>query len=155
MLRVTLKRSRQLAAALTAAHAGAAITLVPLDVPIWGKLALTLLITASLGYTLRRHALLRSSDALMALELREGDSAAIKTGAEDWREARILGTTYVSPSLTVVNVRVPGLWRARHIVIVSDNADAESFRRLRVRLRWSYRQSPTEQGLCAQRPPQT
>lgn len=141
MLRVILKRSRKLVAVLTAAHAAAAMNLVPLDVPIWAKLALTLLIAASLGYTVRRYALLRSSAALTALELRENDSSAIRTGGENWQEARILGTTYVSPSLTVVNVRVPGGWRARHIVIVSDNVDAESFRRLRVQLRWGYRQA--------------
>jgi len=141
MLRVSLKPSRQLAAVVMAAHVAAAMTLLPLDVPVWAKLAVTLLIAASLGHTLRRHALLANGASITALEVRENDSGAIQTRGEDWQEARILGTSYVSPLLTVVNMRVTGCRLAYHILIVPDNVDAEGFRRLRVLLRWGYRKA--------------
>ena len=139
MLRVALKPSCQLAAVLTAAHVAAAVALVPLYLPLWAKLSVTLLIAASLAYTVRRHALLVSRAALTGIELREMDRAAIRTRADTWEEARILGTTYVSPVLTVVNLRVTGRIFPRHLLIVPDNVDADAFRRLRVLLRWGYR----------------
>ena len=58
------------------------------------------------------------------------------------RQARVLGTSYVSPRLSVINLRLDGRMFARHMLIVSDNADAECFRRLRVLLRWGYRKAP-------------
>ena len=41
--------------------------------------------------------------------------------------------------LCVLNLRMAGSLLARHVVIVSDNVDAEEFRRQRVLLRWGSR----------------
>jgi toxin CptA len=139
MLRVALTSSRWLAAALIVSHAAAAATLAPLDLPLWAKLGLALLIAASLAHALYRHAFLASRESCTALEVREADQAAVHTRARGWQDARILGTTYVSPVLTVVNLRLTGFVFAKHVVIVADNVDGETFRRLRVKLRWAYR----------------
>ena len=139
MLRVRLKPSPLLAAAFTAAHLAAALTLIPLDLPLWAKLLITLPIAASLVHALRHTAFLRSPTSPIALELKGADGAAIQTRNGDWHGARILGTTYVSPLLTVLNLRLQGRRTARHVVIVPDGIGAEDFRKLRVRLRWDYR----------------
>ena len=139
MLRVTLKPSRSLAAVLTLAHSAAAATVIPLETPLWAKSLLALAILASLARALFRHALLRSPGSLRAIELRENDETAVQTRDGAWHEARILGTTYVSPLMSVINLRLEGRMLARHMLIVQDNADAEYFRRLRVRLRWGHR----------------
>jgi toxin CptA len=139
MLRLTLKPSRSIAIVLTTAHLAAAATLLPLDLPAWAKVLLTLTIAASLAHAVFRYALLRGASCLGAIELREHDQLAVQTRDGTWHEARILGTSYVSPVLSVINLRLEGRRCARHMVIVSDNADAEYFRRLRVWLRWGYR----------------
>jgi toxin CptA len=139
MLRVQFKPSRYIAAVLTAAHAVAAATMLPLDLPIAGKLALVVLVVASLAHAILQHALLWSRRALTALELRDKGEVAVQTRDGEWHDARILGTSYVSPTLSAINLRVADARLARHILIVPDNCDPEQFRRLRVYLRWGYK----------------
>ena len=142
MLRVQLKPSAILATVFTAAHLAAVVCLVPLDLPLWSKLLITLPIAASLVHALCHTALLRSRTSPIALELRGADTAAVQIRDGQWHQARVLGTSYVSPRLSVINLRLDGRMFARHMLIVSDNADAECFRRLRVLLRWGYRKAP-------------
>jgi toxin CptA len=141
MLRVALIPSSSLAVVLAIAHAAAGATLVPLDLPIWTKAALAIAVAASFVHALLRHALLRSPRSLHAIELGEEHEAAVQTRDGNWHEAQVLGTTYVSPLLTVINLRVRGCMLARHMLIVSDNADPDLYRQLRVWLRWGYRQA--------------
>ncbi len=49
-------------------------------------------------------------------------------------EGRLLGSTYVSPALVVLNFRC-GRWRNRSLVLLPDNLEPDLHRRLRVRLR--------------------
>ena len=49
-------------------------------------------------------------------------------------EGRLLGSSYVSPALVVLNFR-SGRWRNRSLVLLPDNLDPDLLRRLRVRLR--------------------
>ena len=141
MLRVTLRPSRSLAAVLAAAHLACAVLLVPLDLPLWVKCALAAAIALSLTSALRRHALRLGRSALVALELRGEDRAAVQTRDGEWRDARVLPTTYVSPVLTIVNLRSAQRLRPYHAVIIPDSVRAEDFRALRVWLRWRYRRS--------------
>lgn len=139
MLRVILKPSAYLATALAAVHVAAAATLLPLDLPAWAKLALAITIAASLANALWRHAFLKARYALTGIELGEADRASVETRDGRWHDARVLPTTYVSPLLSVLNVRLEDRMFTRHMLIVADNVDADDFRRLRVRLRWGYR----------------
>src|SRR5687767_754455 len=106
MLRVILKPSRRLAAVLVGAHGAAAVTLLPLDLPAWAKAVSALFIAVSLVHALRRHAWLRSAASVTAVELHEQDGAALETRGGTRHEARVLGTTYVTPKLCVMNLRV-------------------------------------------------
>ena len=142
MLRVRLKRSRLVAAALTLVHLAAAGTLVPLELAIPLKLFIVGVIAASLARGLARHALLRTGDAITEIELRDGDRAAVRTRPGVWRDARVLETTCVTARLTVINLKVEGRRLAQHVVIAPDAIDTEDFRRLRVLLRWGYRRAP-------------
>jgi toxin CptA len=139
MLRVPLKPSRYLALTLTAAHACAAIVLIPLELALWSTLALLTLIVASFAYALRRHALLRSAGSFIVVEFRQHDCVAVQTRDGRWHEARVLPTTCVSPLLTVLNLRVPRRVFARHVVLARDSANNEDYRQVRVWLRWAYR----------------
>jgi hypothetical protein len=61
----------------------------------------------------------------------------VQTNDGVWRGGRVLGTSYVSPRLTVINLRQAEHKLAQHVIIVPHNIDREDFRKLRVILRWS------------------
>jgi toxin CptA len=48
----------------------------------------------------------------------------------------ISGDSFVTPYLTVLNLKPEGARFAHALVILPDSLEAESFRRLRVRLKW-------------------
>lgn len=136
MLKIVIKPSRRLALLLCLAHAAAAGAFLVLELPIWLKISLVLLIGASCGVYLYGPALLRGSGAIVGLEIRDGDKLSFQTRRGEWREGTLLGSSFVSPYLTVLNFRTEGNLLARHVVILPDSVDADEFRRLRVRLRW-------------------
>ncbi len=135
-LKISLKPSRRLAMLLGLAHAAAAGMVLVVDVPIWLQLFLLVLIGTSCGVCLYGPALLRGGEAIVGLETGEGGSLLLQTRRGEWREGALLGSSFVSPYLTVLIVRTEGKLFARHVVIMPDSLDAEDFRRLRVRLRW-------------------
>ena len=143
MLRITFRPSCQLAVILVALHGAAGATTLPLGLPLELKLALAAAITASLLHALWRYALLRSRPAFVALEISDASQANVQSRDGAWHHARILGTSYVSALLTVLNLKIDGHLLARHLVIAPDMVDIEDFRALRVILRWSARAAPS------------
>jgi toxin CptA len=138
MLRVLLKRSPYLTMASACVHIGAVATLFPLQLPLAAKLAIGVALGLSLAHSIRRFAWLGSPGSIVGLELTDREHGSIQFAQGVWCEGRVLPTTYVTPMLTVVNVRVNGLRTVRHAIIVQDNIDADDFRKLRVMLRWAY-----------------
>ena len=136
-LRIALKRSRRLAGVIAGAHIAAALLLLPLHVPLWATSIAGALIALSLAVSLYQHALLLSSRSIVKVELRDDAGAAVLTRDGAWHEVRVLGTTCVTPMLTVLNLRECGRFLARHVVLLPDSACAEDLRALRVTLRWS------------------
>lgn len=137
MVRARLKPSRLLSTIFTLAHCAAGATVFPLDVSVELKTALLAVILVSLAHSIHRDALLRSRHSIVELELYDKERAAIKLAGSDWQDARILSTSCVTPSLTVLNLRIERGRVARHVLLVRDNMNAEDFRRIRVRLRWA------------------
>jgi toxin CptA len=121
---------------LVIAHIAAASVVAPLDAPLALKAALMLLVAVSLGRSIYGHAFLKAKHSALAIEVKDQQTAAILGRDHVWRDARILGTSYVTPALTVLNVRVEGERLPRHVVLVPDNIQEQEFRRLRVLLRW-------------------
>ena len=54
----------------------------------------------------------------------------------EWRDAEVLGDSFVSTALIVLRYRTAGQ-RAGALTLLSDSADADDLRRLRVSLRWT------------------
>ena len=75
----------------------------------------------------------------MALEITGDVRISFHTRRGEWRECELPGSSYVSPHLTILNLKLPGTRRIRHVVLVPDNVDAVDFRRLRKWLRWGAR----------------
>jgi toxin CptA len=136
VFRLRLGPSRRLAAALSVAHALGAIGVIasPLPSIVAGLLLLTL--SGSLAFHLRRDAWLLSRSSLVLLEL----SDTLDFVAEDRSGSRlvgtVLGTTFVSPWLVVINLRVEQSRFRRALVVMPDATDQQSFRAVRVWLRW-------------------
>jgi len=130
-----LQPSRYLAIMLIAAHGATLAALFPLDFPIWAKTALAILVLLNLGYHLRREAWLSAPSAILALTL-EGDRVVLTTRDGEQLTGQILRDSLVTPYLTVLNVLPQGARMARSVIILPDSLDTESFRQLRVWLKW-------------------
>lgn len=144
MLRLRLGPSAQLGWLLGAGHVGVVVLSWITPLGWWLSIGLSLAAVASLAVTLRYHALRSAPGALTALELRQDGSAAVQDQQGRWSDARVLGSSFVSPVLTILNVKVAGARLRRSVVVAPDTLPADDFRRLRVWLRW--RRPPTDVG---------
>ena len=135
-MKITLRPSRILTAILVLAH-GAAIAMVALaGMPFWLELIAIAALVASLVFDVRQTALLRAPDAVITLEIASDDKLSIQTRRSEWIECEVLGSTYVTSFLTILNLKGTDSGRNTRAVILPDSLDAEDFRKLRVWLRW-------------------
>ena len=144
--RVSVLPSVRLAAIVCGVHFIAAVLLwlVPLSVAV--KSVITLAIAVSLVYILARDAALHATNAIITLEIGEDDAVSCQTRGGDWVDCELLGSSYISPRLTIVNLQPHGRRRTRRVILVPDNVDPLDYRRLRIWLRWKRGDRPeTEQ----------
>lgn len=134
--RISVGPSALIAFAVSVVHVGAAGVLWILPIPVLGKAAFTLVIALSLVYFMARDAALHASRSIVALELGEQGEIACQTRNGAWLHCELLGSSYVSPGMTVVNLRPRGWGGYRRVILVPDNVDPDDFRRVRAWLRW-------------------
>ncbi|HKU69977.1 MAG TPA: protein YgfX [Burkholderiales bacterium] len=134
-LRIAVAASALLGAGIAVTHAAAVAVFwfVPLALPM--QVLLTLAVAASLAYLVYRHALLRAPQSIVALETHDG-SLSVRTRQGEWLEGEVLGSSYVSAIITIVNFLPHGRWRVLHVILVPDNSNPQDFRHLRTWLRW-------------------
>jgi toxin CptA len=132
-LQFQFRPSRFLDVLMTLAHGMALAVLYPLDLPFWARATLALAVLVSLFHYLKRAAM----PPIEALVLEDGHAGYFRDGA--WVAGRLLGDSFVTPYLAVLNILPEGARLARSIVILPGNLDAESFRQLRVCLKWGMR----------------
>jgi len=140
--RVSVSPSVRLATAVCVAHFAAAVLLWLLPLPVQGKSVITLVIAVSLVFFLARDAVLHAKNAIVALEIGEDDTVSYQTRSGEWVDCELLGSSYVSPRLTIVNLQPHGRRLVRRVILVPDNVDARDFRRLRMWLRWKRGDGP-------------
>lgn len=135
-IRLALRPSARLA--LIFAVAGSAACAAMLSVPLHGGLQVLAmaLIIALTAYHILRDALLRLPQSIVTIEVGAQGEFRCHVASGEWQEMTVLGDSFVTPWLTVLNLRHPGRWRAQRAILLSDSADAEMLRRLRVWLRW-------------------
>ena len=142
-LKIVLWPSRRLVLLLGAGHLGAALAVFVLDIPLLAEIAVGAVIVANAGYQITRVALLRTGASITALELDRDGGIAFATRGGEWEEAELLGTSFVSSPLIVLNLRMTRTRAVRHAVLMDDSADPESLRELRVLLRWGRQRQPS------------
>jgi hypothetical protein len=119
---------------LLVAHIASAILILILPLPLWSKFVALAIIAASAWHNVRAYALLTTSTAVRGLRLLSNGNLEIDRGK--WQSATVVGEQFIHPQLTIVRCRIETSRRPIAIVIVSDMLDAETFRALRVRLKW-------------------
>jgi toxin CptA len=138
-LAFSLLPSRLLTVALSSAHAVAAAALWLAAVPMLVGLMGSLCLAAHLVWVLRREALRTAAAAVLEAEWREDCSVCIRLRTGVREERRVDASSFVAPWLTVLSLSSADGLRARSLLVTADSVDAESFRRLRVWLRWRCR----------------
>ncbi len=136
---IRLKPSIRLAVILSFAHFAAIGMLWPLALPMAVKLIGTIIFAISLFYYLRYYALLRSPGSIVTFDLSEEMTCTLETRRGDRIACTLLGSSFVAPYLTVLNLKPSGRFFTRSVVILADGIDVEQFRQLRVLLRWKWK----------------
>ena len=149
LLTVRLKPSKCLAVILSLAHFTATGLLWPLTIPVMMKLAGSAILAATLFLYTRYYALLTSPKSVrglkLALDSTDAITCTLETQRGDYIACALLGSSFVAPYLTVLELKPLGarrLWqrfRKRSVVILPDGIDVEEFRQLRVLLRWRWK----------------
>ena len=135
-LKIRLLPSRLLAAILVLAHAAAIAVVLIVELPQWIMVVAIALLIAQCAVVVRRQAFLTGANAATAIEITSDHRLNVETRSEGWCEYAVLGSSYVTPYLTVLNLRKSGTRVARHVLLLPDSLNADDFRKLRVWLRW-------------------
>jgi toxin CptA len=112
------------------------------SIPIWAKVVAAVALLAHLPIVLRQHALLSAPGATVAIEIGSDNIVSIQTRSAEWREYGVLGSCYVMPYLTVLNLRHSEGRATKRVALLPDSLHAEDFRKLRVWLRWKEDSEP-------------
>lgn len=134
--RIAISPSVWIAAALCLTHVAAATLIWLIPMPDMGKLVFTVAAALSLVFFVARDAALHAAHAIVAIEIRDGGEAAFQTRRGEWLDCEVLGSSFVSPHITIINLRPLLRWGTRRLILVPDNVDPRDFRRLRTWLRW-------------------
>lgn len=129
MREIELKPSRRLGLLLLGGVVLALVAVALADVSAVVALALGAAVIALGVWGWRRAAPVASLRIAADGRLQCLDDAAV------WRDAEVLGDSFVSTALIVMRYRTGGR-PVRTLTLLSDSADADDLRRLRVSLRW-------------------
>lgn len=135
-IRLDLRPSRLLGTILVVAATLACAAVAVLPLPAVARLAVMALILAAAAFHVLRDAQLRLRSSLLALEVGSDGVLRYLTPARGWCEATVRGESFVMSGLAVLVLKPEGRYFLRYAILLSDSADTEMFRRLRVWLRW-------------------
>lgn len=144
MLRIEIGRSRQLAGLLLAIHVAAFALLVTIALPSWEMVFAGMVFIASAARTLLLHPWQRLPRSIVALEISDDCKLTTRDLNGVWRDAVLQPSSFVTPYLTILNLRHTEERFIRSVVILPDRIQPDVFRRLRVWLRWRCREGMAE-----------
>lgn len=136
-LRLEIQRSRKLLSMLLAAHLGAFLLIWALTIAIKWQLLLALLILGSLYFNTKVYYLLTSANAIVHAVWDADENWHLSLANGSTIIARLLPDTYIHPWLVVLNFVSQNPSKKYSLPLLPDSLDANTLRRLRVRLRTS------------------
>lgn len=134
--RFHLRPSYLLATGLLAAHFVVIASLLIQGFPLWVRATTAVLLSLNCVYVIWRVALLRAPQSCVALGL-DGGSVELELRNGQVISAELVFDSVVTPWLTVLTLVQKGKVVPRRLLILPDSLSAESFRVLRVELRWA------------------
>ncbi len=134
-----LRRSRSLVLLLILLCVVVLAVLTQLTLPTAAFLAAAAAILYWTGHCLLFDAYLRMGNSCAAFRLEGGDEIVLLLRGGGHLPGRILPDSLVTPYFVILNVILGGQRRVRSVLILADAMEADSFRRLRVALRWGDR----------------
>jgi toxin CptA len=135
-IEIRLQPSRLLLGMQAVAHLGALAIVLAVPLANWIKAITGFAALASMGYAIWRHALLRGRTAVVAVKVsQQGMEIMLRNGA--WLPAKVLASSFVSPWLVVLHLKLAKRRFMLPLVLLPDAMGDEDFRRLRVWLLWS------------------
>ena len=136
MLRLQLKSSMQMALVLTLGYFLAAACLFWAPMPRWLMIVLLAALALNLLFLLRHQAWRAWPFSINALQFERDGLVIAQYRNGQLLQARVLASSFVAPYLTIVLLQPAGAWWVRSVVVVPDCLPAETFRRLRIWLKW-------------------
>jgi toxin CptA len=112
----------------------ASIWMLPLAVAV--RLALTLIVLYWTGYYLLLDANLSRERSCVAFRLQSQDEIVLVLRSGTHLSGCVSADSLVTPFLVILNVALKEQRKTRSLLIMADTMGAESFRRLRVALKW-------------------
>ena len=107
-----------------------------LPLPVAGLLALTLIVLCWTGYYLLLDANLSSKRSCVAFRLEGQDEIVLVLRSGTHLSGRVSADSLVTPFLVILNVALNEPRGRRSLLVMPDTMGAESFRHLRVALKW-------------------
>jgi toxin CptA len=136
MLRLALKPSYQLSAWLSLSHLAAALCVLMVPMPLWLRTVLALALLSNLIYALGDQAWRRWPSSIVGLQFERDGLVIVQSRNGTVVEARVLGSSFVAPYLTIVFLKRERRWLSSAVVILPDAIEPDLFRQLRVWLKW-------------------
>jgi toxin CptA len=127
--------SRRLALCILLGHGVALGALVFSPIPPAAFLSLLVVLVLSSVYYVMRDARLTLAEAWIGLRLEEDCMVLVRRNGDEMA-GQLLRSSVVTPQLVILNVKIPNYYWTQHVVLMSDSMEAESFRQLRVALKW-------------------
>ncbi len=144
-LRLELGRSRLLQLYLGLLHGVALLILPFMQLPATIVLPVALVLLLSYLRYRRRYWRAAHPDAVRSVVWGVADRVELTLGSGRRADATLLPQGFIQPWLVILHLR-PDTGRRRHLMVLPDMLDAESFRRLRVRLLLELRRDADGRG---------
>jgi toxin CptA len=144
-LEIALDSSWSLVACLLGLHVLVIGVAVSVPLPWAGSWMLRLLMVSILLASASYHvaqAMGWLPGSVVALKLATDGALSIRRKRGDWVSVEVLGSSFVHPMLTIINLKLEARRFPVHVLLMPDVLDAESFRRLRVWLKWGAKALP-------------
>ncbi|MDD5331096.1 MAG: hypothetical protein PHX38_13925, partial [Sulfuricella sp.] len=125
VLTIAVGPSRRLAGLLGGMHVFAAAMCWLVPVPPWLAVSAMPLLLGSAAHVLRRDGFRVSPRALITLRIDADCRCEYQSRSGEWRDAELLGTSFVSPYLAVLNLKPADGRFAKHLVILPDAVNAD------------------------------
>lgn len=131
-----LRPSQYLAGVLIAALNAAVVLLLSMSLPWWAKLAAIAALLISAVYYLRHDAYLSMQSSNVRLQMEAGQVTITRRNGHSW-SGLVLHDSFIMPQMVILNVLPEGAYFSRSVIILPDSLDKDSFRQLRVLMKWS------------------